>query len=169
VARSQAQANRDALTGLPNRRAYDERVAEEVARHKRFGAPLSLVVFDLDNFKRINDRFGHKAGDKALKVIAKLLGQRLRETDFLSRYGGEEFVLLLPGAGGGDALALADKMRAAVAEAGLHSKGKPVPLTLSGGVALLKPGELPDVAFDRADQAMYQAKREGKNRIVLAD
>lgn len=169
VARSQAQANRDALTGLPNRRAYDERVAEEVARHKRFGEPLSLVVFDLDNFKQINDRFGHKAGDKALKVIAKLLGQRVRETDFLARYGGEEFVLLLPGAGGGDALALADQMRAAVAEAGLHSKGKPVPLTLSGGVALLKPDESPDLAFERADQAMYQAKREGKNRISLAD
>jgi diguanylate cyclase len=127
------------------------------------------VVFDLDNFKQINDRFGHKAGDKALKVIGKLLGQRLRETDFLARYGGEEFVLLLPGAGGGDAMALADKMRAAVAEAGLHSKGKPVPLTLSGGVAAVHEGEAPDAAFERADQALYQAKREGKNRIILAD
>lgn len=168
IARSREQANTDPLTGLPNRRAWDGRLAEEVARFRRFGEPLSLVVFDLDNFKHINDRFGHKAGDKALKVIAKLLGQRLRETDFLARYGGEEFVLLLPGAGGEDAVKLADKMRAAVAEAGLHSKGDPVPLTLSGGVACLRADEDAETAFERADQAMYQAKAAGKNRIVLA-
>jgi diguanylate cyclase len=165
---SQDQASRDALTGLPNRRAYDARMSEEVARYKRFGEPLSLVVFDLDNFKQINDRFGHRAGDKALKVIARLLKQRMRETDFLARYGGEEFVLLLPGASSEDALALADKMRAAVVEAGLHSKGKPVYLTISGGVASLRDGDTPDAIFERADQGLYQAKAAGKDRIVVA-
>jgi len=168
VASSRDQANTDALTGLPNRRAWDMRLADEVARFRRFGSPLSLVVFDLDNFKQINDRFGHKAGDKALKVIAALLGKGLRETDFLARYGGEEFVLLLPGATGDAALALADKLRGAVSEAGLHSKGEPVPLTVSGGVVCMTSGEEADAAFERADQAMYQAKGEGKNRVVLA-
>ena len=167
VARSRDQANTDPLTGLPNRRAWDGRLADEMARFRRFGAPLSLAVFDLDNFKQINDRFGHKAGDKALKVIASLLRARLRETDFLSRYGGEEFVLLLPGAEMDAAFALVDGMRTAVADAGLHSKGEPVPLTLSGGVACLQPGETAEVAFERADRAMYQAKAAGKNRIVM--
>jgi diguanylate cyclase len=167
VNRSRDQANTDPLTGLPNRRAWDGRVADEVARFRRFGAPLSLVVFDLDNFKQINDRFGHKAGDRALKVIATLLRQRLRETDFLARYGGEEFTILLPGASGDAAARLADGMREAVAQAGLHSKGEPVPLTLSGGVTCLREGESADAAFERADQAMYQAKAAGKNRIVL--
>lgn len=151
VANAREQANIDPLTGLPNRRAWDGRLADEVARFKRFGAPLALVVFDLDNFKQINDRFGHKAGDKALKVIARILGQGLRETDFLARYGGEEFVLLLPGAGPDNALAVADKLRAAVEQAGLHSKGEPVPLTVSGGVASLGEGEDADAAFERAD------------------
>lgn len=168
VASSRDQANTDALTGLANRRAWDIRLAEEVARFRRFGGALSLVVFDLDNFKQINDRFGHKAGDKALKVIATLLGQGLRETDYLARYGGEEFVLLLPGASGESAQALADKLRGAVAGAGLHTKGEPVPLTVSGGVATMKVGEEVDVVFERADKAMYQAKADGKNRIVLA-
>lgn len=167
VNRSRDQANTDPLTGLPNRRAWDGRLADELARFRRFGAPLSLVVFDLDNFKQINDRFGHKAGDRALKVIATLLRQRLRETDFLARYGGEEFTILLPGAAAEDALKLADGMRAAVADAGLHSKGEPVPLTLSGGVACLLEGESADAGFERADQAMYQAKAAGKNRVVL--
>jgi diguanylate cyclase len=169
IALSQDQANRDALTGLPNRRAFDERMVEELARTRRFGKPLSLVVFDLDNFKQINDRLGHKAGDKALKVIGKLLMRRLRETDFLARYGGEEFVLLLPGAYSADALVLADQMRAAVSEAGLHSKGKPVAVTISGGVAALREGDTPDMIFERADQALYQAKAAGKDRINLAD
>lgn len=166
ISRNRDQANTDPLTGLPNRRAWDARLADELARFKRFGQPLSLVVFDLDNFKQINDRFGHKAGDKALKVIATLLGKGLRGTDFLARYGGEEFVLLLPGAEHPAAYAVADKLRAAVADAGLHSKGEPVPLTLSGGVAQVQPDESADAVFERADQAMYRAKAAGKNQVV---
>lgn len=167
VNNSQDEAHTDPLTGLPNRRAWDARLAEELARFRRFGEPLSLVVFDLDHFKQINDRFGHKAGDKALKVIATLLGQGLRGTDFLARYGGEEFVMLLPGATGPSAQTLAEKLRGAVAAAGLHSKGEPVPLTVSAGVAELAEGEAADAAFERADQAMYRAKDAGRNRVVL--
>jgi len=168
VARSQDQANTDQLTGLPNRRAWDERLVDEMARFRRFDTPLSLAVLDLDNFKQINDRFGHKAGDRALKAIAKLLREWLRETDFLARYGGEEFVLLLPGADVEAAMGLVERMRVAVAEAGLHSKGEPVPLTVSGGIASLRQDETAEAAFERADQALYQAKAAGKNRIGTA-
>lgn len=169
LAQTEEQALRDALTGLPNRRAYDERVAEECARLKRFGAPLSLVVWDLDNFKQVNDKLGHKAGDKALKVVGELLAKGLRETDFIARYGGEEFVVLLPGATVQDALPVAEKMRQAVENAGLHSNKKPVELTVSGGIARFANGEDPSAVFERADKALYQAKAEGKNRCIIAD
>ncbi len=168
LAETEEQAFRDALTGLPNRRAYDDRVAEEIARLKRFGGDLSLVVWDLDNFKKINDNLGHKAGDKALKVVADLLASRLRETDFIARYGGEEFVVLLPGADPEAALVVAEQMREAVANAGLHSNNKPVALTVSGGIACFTADEHPDRVFEQADQALYQAKSAGKNRCVIA-
>ena len=98
VEESRQLAMRDALTGLPNRRALEARAAEELARRRRFGKPLALVVFDVDDFKQINDVFGHKAGDRALALIARVLTESLRETDFIARYGGEELVALLPGA-----------------------------------------------------------------------
>lgn len=167
--KSEEQAYLDALTGLPNRRAYDERVSEECARLRRFGTRLSLVVWDLDNFKQINDKLGHKAGDKALKVVGELLAKGLRETDFIARYGGEEFVVLLPGAGERDAMPVAEKMRKAVENAGLHSNKKPVVLTVSGGIAEFAGGEEPEAVFERADKALYQAKAEGKNRVLIAD
>ena len=166
VARSAEQALRDALTGLPNRRAYDERVAQEHARHRRFGDPLALLVLDIDDFKRINDTLGHKAGDKALVTIAGVLSRRLRETDFIARFGGEEFVLLLPGAAREDALRLADDMREAVHGCGLHASGRPVSMTVSGGLAFFAEADSADSVFERADKALYEAKGQGKNRIV---
>ncbi len=168
VARTQEQALRDALTGLPNRRAYDERVTQEHARFRRFGEPLALLVLDVDDFKKINDTFGHKAGDKALAMIAKLLRERLRATDFIARFGGEELVLLLTGAEGDDALRVADAMRVAVEQGGLHASGQPVKVTVSGGMSLFAEGDSPEVVFERADQALYEAKRQGKNRIIVA-
>ena len=167
VAQTHQQAMRDPLTGLPNRRAYDERVAQEYARWKRFGDPLALLVWDVDDFKKVNDEFGHKAGDKALIMIGKLLRERLRETDFIARYGGEEIVVLLIGARAPDALRLAEDMRAAVENGGLHAHGRPVGLTVSGGLTLFAGGDSPDEAFDRADAALYKAKGQGKNRVVL--
>ncbi len=131
----------DAVTGLPNRSAYDARAHQEHARFKRFGAPLVVCVFDIDDFKAINDRFGHVAGDKALRIIGRTLEQRLRETDFIARYGGEE-------------------------SCGLHTRSKPIAVTISCGLTELRPGDTVDGAFERADSALYEAKRLGKNRCV---
>jgi diguanylate cyclase len=167
VARTQQAALRDPLTGLPNRRAYDERMEQEYARWKRFGDPLAILVWDVDDFKRINDTFGHKAGDKALVMIGKLLRERLRETDFLARFGGEELVVLLIGAVADDASRIADEMRRAVEHGGLHAHGRPVQVTVSGGLTLFKAGDAPGEAFERADQAMYRAKQAGKNQVVV--
>ena len=169
VEETRQQAMRDPLTGLPNRRALEARASEELARRRRFGRPLALVVFDVDDFKRINDEFGHKAGDRALVLIGKVLSESLRETDFLARYGGEELVALLPGADRDAALKVADLMRRQVEGAGMHSHNRPVRITLSGGVAVAGDGEDFEKLFERADQAMYQAKQQGKNRCVPAD
>ena len=168
VADSHHKAMTDALTGLPNRRAYEDRAEQELARWKRFAKPLALVVWDVDNFKQINDVFGHKAGDRALALIARILHEGMRETDFIARYGGEEFVVLLPGAPQDDALKVANIMRERVANAGMHSHKKPITITLSGGLAMAREGETVEALFERADQAMYQAKQAGKNRVVSA-
>ncbi len=166
VADSHHQAMTDPLTGLPNRRAYEDRAEQELARWKRFGDPLALVVWDVDNFKQINDVFGHKAGDRALAVIARILREGMRETDFIARYGGEEFVVLLPGANPDDAMKVANLMRERVANAGMHSHNKPVTITLSGGLAMAQAEEGVERLFERADKAMYQAKQAGKNRVI---
>jgi len=168
VADSQHKAMTDALTGLPNRRAFEDRAEQELARWKRFGEPLALVVWDVDNFKQINDVFGHKAGDRALALIARILHEGMRETDFIARYGGEEFVVLLPGAPQEDALKVANLMRERVANAGMHSHNKPITITLSGGLAMAQADEGIEGLFERADKAMYQAKQSGKNRVVPA-
>jgi diguanylate cyclase len=167
VASSQQMARQDSLTGLPNRRAYEERLEQEHARWRRFGGRLSLLVWDVDNFKTVNDTYGHKAGDRALQLIAATLQQRLRETDFLARLGGEEFVVLLIGAEVADAYKVAEAMREAVASAGLHSNNKPVALTVSGGLSQFADGDDPVRVFQRADEALYRAKRAGKNRCEV--
>ena len=157
----------DAVTGLPNRLAYDERAAQELARWKRFQDPLCMLVWDIDDFKSINDRFGHQAGDKALKIIAQSLKSRLRVTDFIARYGGEEFVCLLCGSTGEEALSVAEEMRRTVEQNGFHSAGKPVSVTISCGLTPFRDGDTIDGAFSRADKALYEAKKAGKNRCEL--
>jgi diguanylate cyclase len=158
----------DTVTGLPNRLAYEERVEQEMARWKRFDNPLTLLIWDVDDFKSINDRFGHQAGDKALRVIAQSLKARLRETDFIARFGGEEFVCLLCGAQDKEALNVAEDMRHSVESNAFHSQGRPVPVTISCGVASFQVGDTLDDVFSRADRALYQAKKNGKNRCELA-
>lgn len=160
-------ALQDAVTELPNRLAYDERVAQEYARWKRFSEPLSMLVWDVDNFKSINDRFGHQAGDKALRVIAKSLQQRLRETDFIGRYGGEEFVTLLCGANEDEAFKVAEQMRQSVEQSGFHSGSKAVQVTISCGISHFTQEDSIESVFRRADNALYQAKRKGKNRCEV--
>ena len=167
VAVVQELAMVDPVTGLPNRAAWDDRLRQEYARWRRFKGQLSLAVFDVDNFKSINDRFGHASGDKALNVIATALRSRVRQTDFIARYGGEEFAVLLIGASRVAGLRVSDEMRQAVARAGLHARNRPVEVTISCGVTEFAGEDTPEKAFERADAALYEAKRTGKNRCVL--
>ena len=162
-----SMAMRDALTGLPNRAAYDEYIGQEIARWKRFHQPFCLLVWDIDFFKSVNDRFGHKAGDKALVVIAETLSSSIRETDFVGRFGGEEFIMVLSGTDRDDALKVANEIRGKVENCGFNSQGKPVNITISCGITRFTDEDTLDEAFERADRALYQAKREGRNRCIF--
>ncbi|TBU80160.1 GGDEF domain-containing protein [Pseudomonas daroniae] len=155
----------DPLTGLPNRAAWTERLDLELARWQRYGGDLLLAVLDIDHFKRINDDFGHLAGDKVLKIIAGELFKRLRKTDFIARFGGEEFVLLIPSTPMEGGLKLLDTLRSAIENCPFHFKGERVTITLSGGIASFSAAERSEQVFERADQALYRAKRSGRNRI----
>lgn len=158
----------DPVTQLPNRMAYDERVAQEYARWKRFNEPIALIMWDVDDFKPINDRFGHQAGDKALGIIAQSLRNRIRESDFIARYGGEEFVTLLFGVEAQQAHEVAEQMRTAVENCGFHSGNKQIAITISCGIALFAPGDDIESVVKRADEALYQSKKAGKNRCTLS-
>ncbi|WP_312225002.1 GGDEF domain-containing protein [Stutzerimonas nitrititolerans] len=157
----------DTLTELPNRAAWDERLEVEVARWQRYGGELLLAVMDVDHFKRINDDFGHLAGDRVLKIIAGELRKRLRKTDFIARFGGEEFALLLPHTPLPDGLRLLDTLRQGIEQCPFHFKGEPVTVTLSGGLGRFAEGETLEQVFERADHALYAAKDAGRNRIEL--
>ena len=156
----------DALTMIPNRLAYEKRMEEELKRWHRFKQPTCVAVWDVDRFKGINDTYGHRAGDRVLRAVADCLSNRIRATDFLARYGGEEFVMLLSGTKMEDAVRLINDMRLAVGNIGFHFRGTPVSITISSGVTSLQPGDTADAAFDRADKALYHAKKSGRNRCV---
>jgi diguanylate cyclase (GGDEF)-like protein len=154
----------DPLTGLYNRRAFLELAARELARSRREGSPSAVLMVDLDHFKRVNDDFGHQAGDRVLAAFGALLGRSLREADVAGRYGGEEFCAVLPGAGLAEAAAIAERVRGAAAQAPLGDL--PRITTASIGVALLEPdvGGI-EPALARADAALYAAKQAGRNRV----
>ncbi len=162
------QATIDPLTKTPNRLAFDERILVEFARWKRDRKPLSLVIWDADHFKIINDTYGHLTGDDVLRYIASILQKQLRETDFVARYGGEEFVMLLPGADSKAAKTIADNIRKQVESSNFEVKGKPIPVTLSAGISEFGENDSPDKVFSRADDALYEAKRLGRNRCQIA-
>ena len=153
----------DALTAIPNRASYDERVRLEFMRWQRDNAPVSVLAWDIDHFKDINDTYGHTAGDKVLKVIAQYLAQQVRGTDFVARYGGEEFVMILIGTDAAQALVAADKIRTGVQNIGFHFHNKPVTVTASCGIAAFRNEDTPEGVFDRADRALYRAKDGGRN------
>lgn len=157
----------DPLTGLPNRAAWTERLDMELARLQRYGGELLLAVLDIDHFKRINDDYGHLAGDKVLKIIAGELFKRLRKTDFIARFGGEEFVLLIPSTPIEGGLKLLDTLRSAIENCPFHFKGERVTISLSGGISAFGSAESSEQVFERADQALYRAKRGGRNRIEV--
>jgi len=166
--REQANATTDALTGIPNRLAYDQRIALEFKRWKRFGRPLSLATWDIDHFKQVNDRYGHQAGDQAIRAVARTLAQNLRETDFVARYGGEEFVVVLVDASADTALVVLDKLRRAIETLRIPLAGTVLTVTASAGVAEFRGDDDPEKVFERADRALYEAKRQGRNRCVKA-
>ncbi|ANB01897.1 GGDEF domain-containing protein [Ectothiorhodospira sp. BSL-9] len=162
----QRRAHLDSLSGLPNREAFDERIRDELSRWARLGTPLSLVVWDIDHFKQVNDTYGHSAGDRVITAVAHCLKERARRTDMVARYGGEEFVMILVGTPATEALAFCDSLRQVVADLGFHFDGDPVAITLSAGVTEARVGDTPTTLFDRADKALYQAKHQGRNRCV---
>jgi diguanylate cyclase (GGDEF)-like protein/PAS domain S-box-containing protein len=158
VATLDAQARTDQLTGLPNRRTWDDELPRELARARRTGEPLSLAILDLDRFKAYNDTYGHPAGDRLLRGAAAAWAERLRTTDLLARYGGEEFAVLLPGCDAEAATQVVEHLRAAV----------PNDATCSIGVATWDGDESSDALVARADTALYRAKDGGRDRVVLA-
>lgn len=157
----------DPLTGLPNRAAWSERLEHEIKQWQQHGNTLSLAMLDLDHFKRINDNYGHLAGDKVLKIIATVLRKRLRGGDFIARFGGEEFVLLMPATPPAVGAKLLETLRAAIEACPFHFKGERVTITLSMGLATFRAGEHSDLVLKRADQALYRAKNAGRNRVEL--
>lgn len=158
----------DPLTGLANRAALTERSELEHARIQRNNSSLLLSILDIDHFKRINDSYGHLAGDKVLKIIAQELSKRLRKTDFIARFGGEEYVILLPETPLAEGRNLIEKLRLAIEACPFHFRGEPVTITFSAGIGQISPQESLDDAFDRIDQALYAAKKAGRNTIITA-
>jgi diguanylate cyclase len=157
----------DPLTGLPNRAAWSERLDHEISQWQQHGNTLLLAMLDLDHFKRINDNYGHLAGDKVLKIIASVLRKRLRGTDFIARFGGEEFVLLMPATAPMAGAKLLETLRASIEACPFHFKGERVTITISMGLTAFRAGEHSDLVLKRADQALYRAKNTGRNRIEL--
>jgi diguanylate cyclase (GGDEF)-like protein len=161
------QAVTDELTDLANRRRFMEVLQHEVARALRFDTPLALVLFDLDHFKQINDRYGHQAGDDVLRLAARVIRERVRETDLPARIGGEEFAVILTGTGGAGALAVAEQLRHDLSEH-VHVSDQDWTLTASFGVAVLHEGDTAELLIGAADRALYQAKADGRN-VVRAE
>ena len=157
----------DVLTKLPNRAAFEERMEIEYKRWQRYDYPLCLAVVDIDFFKRINDSYGHSAGDKTLKVIASALKKSLRTTDFIARFGGEEFVVLFPETKLNEMAAPLNKLRNAIKKIPFKFKNQDVSITISIGVTAFKKGDNPLKVFDRADNALYDAKNSGRDKVVL--
>jgi diguanylate cyclase (GGDEF)-like protein len=161
----QRLATTDRLTGIWNRLHFDEAAVAEIERAARYGEPLSLLIFDIDHFKTINDTHGHLVGDQVLVELTQRVRQHLRTADVLARWGGEEFVVLLPHTRGEDAVKLAEKLRRLVAGAPFPEVGQ---VTSSFGVAEFRPHETTDLWLTRVDDALYAAKAGGRNRVCLA-
>jgi diguanylate cyclase (GGDEF)-like protein len=167
VAKLQEYADRDGLTGIANRRYFEVRLRDEYTRWQRYGGDMSVLLFDLDHFKKINDQFGHVVGDTVLREMAQRVAQVVRVQDTFGRFGGEEFALLLPCTPLEDAMQVAEKIRLTISDAPVDVQGVLVPVTASVGGAAARVG-VPnyDVLINEADAALYSAKRQGRNRSV---
>jgi diguanylate cyclase (GGDEF)-like protein len=167
VEKLQEYANLDGLTGIANRRFFEGRLRDEFQRWQRYGGELSVLLFDLDHFKNINDRFGHAVGDTVLRVMAQRVAEAVRVQDTFGRFGGEEFALLLPCTPLADAMIVAEKIRMTIGDTPVEAEGVRVPVTASVGGAAARPGLLTyEVLINEADAALYSAKRQGRNRSV---
>jgi diguanylate cyclase (GGDEF)-like protein len=156
----------DGLTGLWNRRYFEERLSAETSLSERNGAPLSLVMLDVDHFKKINDTHGHPFGDEVLRAVARAASTRVRASDVFCRYGGEEFAVLLPNTDAPRAQTLAEDLRASIESLKLTKAKDPVPVTASFGVADRAPRQPPEALLQSADGALYDAKRGGRNKVM---
>lgn len=157
----------DPLTGLPNRLSYERRMAEIEHDVRERGGVACVGAFDIDHFKVINDSFGHAAGDAVLRIVGQTLTRELPEPAFVARYGGEEFVVIFAGISAEEAIVAAQALCETVASLAFHASQKPVTVTMSGGITRFLPNDTAVTAFDRADRALYAAKRAGRNRCLL--
>ena len=168
IEKEREQTLRDVLTGIPNRLAYDERLSAELANYRRNKTSFVLVVWDIDFFKKVNDVYGHAAGDQVLKLVASILSKNMRETDFIARYGGEEFVSILPATDLKGAQLITDKLRELIATSNFHFRDEAVKVTVSSGFAESRNNEEGEGLFVRADKALYKAKENGRNNCQAA-
>jgi diguanylate cyclase (GGDEF)-like protein len=167
IAIAEQRAATDALTGMPNSRAARDTLKRMVAQAARSGSPLAAVLLDLDHFKQINDTYGHGAGDDVLASVGATLASGVRESDFAGRYGGEEFLMLLPDTSADDAAAVAEKIRGLIAQTAVS--GVPQTITASLGVACFPQHAIDgDTLMRSADRALYTSKRSGRNRVTTA-
>ena len=167
--RLRSQATLDELTGLANHRRFQEVLGKAIAQTQRTDLPLSLVLIDVDDFKRVNDAHGHQCGDEVLRAIGAVLRKRCRATDTPARYGGEELAVIMPGAGAAGACASAEALREAIGALEVAGPNGPVRVTASFGVCELGPAASDATALvGAADGALYDAKRSGKDRVVAA-
>ncbi len=159
-----ALAHKDPLTGTQNRLAFMKTMEEEIERAKRYGEPLSVIMFDIDFFKKINDTYGHGTGDEVLKKLVDIIEKNLRKSDKLFRIGGEEFVIILPNTDIEKAKIVAEKLRKAICKTNF---GRPGRITISLGVTSYLKEDNEDTLLDRVDEALYMAKNNGRNRVEV--
>lgn len=162
------RATRDGLTGLWNRSTILEILTREIAQWQRTGLPLAVALLDVDHFKRVNDTHGHLAGDDVLRQLSGRVTEALRQSDWIGRYGGEELLAVLPGLTPEEATAPVERLRECVAERSFSTRGQTIPVTLSVGLAWHRPGDTMETLIANADAALYEAKRAGRNRVVVA-
>jgi len=167
IKKAKEKALYDGLTGAYTRAVFNDRIVKEVERAKREKKRLSLLMMDIDNFKKINDTYGHQMGDIVLKIIVSQMKKVIRDFDFLARYGGEEFVLILPETGDKLAKEVAERIRSKIEHTKFLYKGERIPVTISIGCAELKEDDSVESFIERADKALYEAKNSGRNRVVV--
>jgi diguanylate cyclase (GGDEF)-like protein len=164
----QRLSSTDRLTGLYNRGHWEDGLRHEYARHRRYDTHATLVMFDIDHFKRVNDTYGHQAGDKVIQLVAEVVREHVRDTDLAGRYGGEEFAVLLPDTDKSGGAIFAERLRVAVENLQVVHDGEVIRFTISLGVAdLSRPSTDYKMLIEWADQALYQSKKGGRNRVTV--